>query len=324
MDIYFTPEWGIVNQFIEPGITKIFECKTEYGIIRNQFILRRIPQLLDGKQFYDIASPYGYGGPYIVYCEEGRKEDLIKTYEGQFTAFCRENDIVSEFVRFHPVIRNDMDFKAIYHAEYDRHTVGTNLKDCTDPIQEEFSKSARKYIRRAMKAGITWDVIKAPDNVSEFVKIYLSTMDRDDANGFYYFPKEYFEECVRLFGKNIILVRALFEGRTIAEGFYITYGSIIHAHLSGTLKEYIHMSPAYIIKYATAIWGKEHGYKLIHYGGGTSSSPENSLFQFKCKFTKETIFDFYIGKKIWNSNIYKGLVVLTGKKDTEFFPAYRG
>ncbi len=324
MDIYFTPEWGAVNQFIEPGTARIFECKTEYGTIRNQFILREIPQLVEGKQYYDIVSPYGYGGPYIVFCEDGRKEELVKAYEEQFTVYCHENDIVSEFVRFHPIIRNDRDFKDIYNARYDRHTVGTNLEICDDPVKEEFSKSARKYIRRAMKAGVTWEVVQAPDNVDEFVKIYYSTMDRDNAKGFYYFPKNYFDECVKLFGDHIILVRALYEGKLIAEGFYITYGSTIHAHLSGTLKEYIHLSPAYIIKYATATWGKNHGYKIIHYGGGTSNDSENSLFQFKCKFTKETLFDFYVGRKIWNNSIYDRLVEITSKKNTEFFPAYRG
>ena len=324
MDIYFTPEWGILNQYIESGKPKIFECKTEFGIIRNQFILRNIPNLVEKKQYYDIASPYGYGGPYIVFCEDGRKNDLIKQYEEQFCLFCCENDIVSEFVRFHPIVKNYIDFKEIYDAQFDRHTVGTNLEYCLDPIKEEFSKSARKCIRRALNAGITWDVIESPTDVSEFINIYYSTMERDNAKDFYYFPEKYFEKCVELFGNHIILVRALFEGKAIAEGLYLTSGDTIHAHLSGTLKDYIHMSPAYIIKYATALWGKDHGYKLIHYGGGTSSNPKNSLFQYKCKFTKSTLFDFYIGKKIWNQEIYAKLIDLTGKKDTSFFPAYRG
>lgn len=323
MDIYFTPAWGTVNQFIEEGTAKIFECRTEYGIIKNQFILRDIPQLIDGKQFYDITSPYGYGGPYIEECEAGKKDELVHAYEKQFDDYCQKNDIVSEFVRFHPIVQNALDFKNLYSAEYDRHTVGTDLT-CDDPIQMEFSKSARKYIHRAMKAGITWEVIEAPDDVSEFVEIYYSTMDRDKATRFYYFPKEYFRECVRLFGEHIILVKAIYKGKVIAEGFYITYEKTIHAHLSGTLKEYIHLSPAYVIKYATVVWGKEHGYKLVHYGGGTANDPENSLFQFKRKFTRKTLFDFYIGRKIWNPEIYQRLVDLTGKYDTEFFPAYRG
>lgn len=324
MDIYFLPEWGVVNQFIELGEAKIFECRTEYGIIKNQFILREIPYLVDGKKYYDITSPYGYGGPYILSCDKSRRENLVKVYAEQFEDYCYKHNIVSEFVRFHPIFRNDRDFQSIYNPQYDRHTVGTNLANSIDPVQDEFSKSARKYVRRAMKAGVSWEVVEAPDNVDEFIDIYYSTMDRDDAKDFYYFPQEYFHECVRLFGEHIILVRALYEEKVIAEGFYITYRDIIHAHLSGTLKEYINLSPAYVIKYATAVWGKEHGYKLIHYGGGTSNDPENSLYQFKCKFTKNTLFDFYIGKKIWNKEIYKRLVDMTDKKEVDYFPAYRG
>lgn len=292
-------------------------------MIKNQFILRKISQKVDGKQFYDIASPYGYGGPYIVVCEDGRKDSLLREYEKEFSEYCRGHDIVSEFVRFHPIIGNGVDFRELYHSKCIRQTVGTDL-ECGDPVQEEFSKSARKYVRRALKAGVTWDVIEAPEDVSEFINIYYSTMDRDDAADFYYFSEDYFKECVRLFGEHIILVRALYEGKVIAEGFYITYGTTIHAHLSGTLKEYLYLSPAYVVKYATAVWGKEHGYRLVHYGGGTSNSPEDTLFQFKCKFTKGTLFDFYVGRKIWNHEIYGRLVEMTGKYDTEYFPAYRG
>lgn len=324
MDIYFTPEWGTVNRYIEEGEPRIFQCKTDYGIIKNLFILRKISQIIDGRQFHDIVSPYGYGGPYIERCEEGRKEDLLVEYEKQFSNFCEVNGIISEFVRFHPILGNGVDFKEIYKSEYDRHTVGTNLECSDDPVQTEFSKSARKYVRRAMEAGVTWDVIESPEDVNEFVKIYYSSMDRDNAADFYYFPEAYFNECVRLFGEHIILVRALYEDKVIAEGFYITYGTTIHAHLSGTLEKYIHLSPAYVIKYATAEWGKEHGYKLIHYGGGTTSDPENSLYKFKCKFTRKSFFDFYVGRKIWNQEIYQKLVELTGKYDTVYFPAYRG
>lgn len=323
MDIYFTPEWGKVNQYIEEGEPFIFECNTGYGVIKNQFILRKVPQTVEGNQFYDIVSLYGYGGPYIEWCREGREQSLLKEYEKKFSEYCVAHGIVSEFVRVHPIQGNSTNFKEIYGSECIRHTVGTDLTG-DDPVQKEFSKSDRKYVRRALKTGVTWDVLEAPADASGFTEIYYSTMDRDHATDFYYFPEEYFRECVRLLGDHIILVRALFEGRVIAKGLYLTYGTTIHAHLSGTLKEYIHLSPAYVVKYATAVWGKEHGYKLIHYGGGTSNNPDDSLFQFKCKFTKGTLFDFYVGRKVWNPEIYERLVEMTGKHDTEFFPAYRG
>ena len=72
------------------------------------------------------------------------------------------------------------------------------------------------------------------------------------------------------------------------------------------------------------MWGKENGYELIHHGGGRSSSEEDNLYMFKKQFAKNTKFDFYLGKKIWNQDIYNELCkVANVSKDEEYFPAYR-
>ena len=323
MDIYFTPEWGEVNKLIEHGEPFLYVFKSEVGCIKNLSVKREIPLLVDGVQYYDISTPYGYGGPYIELCADGKKEQLLGEYKAAFGQYCTENRIVSEFVRFHPIENNGKDFSAIYDARCIRQTVGTNL-ECDDPAAEEFSKSARKYIRRAIRDGITWRVTKGPQDVSQFVDIYYSTMDRDQARDYYYFSPEYFNKCLELFRENVLFVEAIYQERTIAAGFYFCYGDTIHAHLSGTLKEYLHLSPAYIIKYATAMWGKEHGYKRVHYGGGTSNSPEDPLFVFKSKFTKDTFYDFYIGRVVWNQPVYDRLVEMTGKSGSDYFPKYRG
>ena len=54
-----------------------------------------------------------------------------------------------------------------------------------------------------------------------------------------------------------------------------------------------------MLRYTAANWAKENGIYVIHHGGGTDNSSENSLYRFKKQFTKGTEFGFYIGKKIW-------------------------
>lgn len=52
--------------------------------------------------------------------------------------------------------------------------------------------------------------------------------------------------------------------------------------------------------------------------------PENGLYKFKREFGKNTEFDFYIGKKVWNEKIYKMLCEAKGADiNSMFFPAYR-
>ena len=78
------------------------------------------------------------------------------------------------------------------------------------------------------------------------------------------------------------------------------------------------------MRYAITLWGKENGYNVIHNGGGRTNSEEDSLYKFKKQFAQNTKFDFYIGKNIWNQDIYKKLCDY--KKvdiNEEFFPAYR-
>ncbi len=323
-DIYFDKNYGKLYEHTEKGKAKIFEYEDENGKISNQFIIREIPIKVDGNTYYDIVTPYGYGGPIIKKRKEGREKKLLKAYEENFKQYCKENNIVSEFVRFHPIINNALDFKELYNAVCIRKTLGTNLKDFEQPEKEEFSKSCRKNIRRALNKGITFKVTEAPNSINNFKEIYYSTMDRNNATDYYYFGDEYFSNMIKYFNKNMVLVEAIYEEKVIACGLYFIYKKIIHIHLSGTLSEYLYLSPAYMLRYAITLWGKENGYNLIHHGGGRSNSEEDSLYTFKKGFAKHTQFDFYIGKKIWNDKIYNELCNIKGiDKKEEFFPAYR-
>ena len=321
-DIYFEPAYA---SLYSSSYNKVVEFKheNEFGLITNLFIKRTIPiSTHDGKDYFDLITPYGYGGPIIHKFTD--KEKLIASYMEEFEKFTRENHIVAEFVRFHPIIGNGVDFKEAYDSIFDRKTVGTNLT-YEDVIATEFSKHKRKEIKKILKnPDISFKVDENPISLDDFIEIYYSTMDRDEADEYYYFDKNYFDKILEKFPDNIVTCKVYFKDKIIGMGVYFKYGKFLHAHLSGTLTEFIEFSPAYILKYAMALYGKEKGYELIHYGGGSSNSPENGLFKFKKDFGKNTEFDFYMAKKIWNSEVYKELCDLTGADiNSNFFPSYR-
>lgn len=322
IDLYLDKNYGKLYEKVEHGTQEIFEYEDENGKISNQFIKRVIDTQIDNIQYFDIVTPYGYGGP-IIESITGNKEELLDNYEKAFSKYAKENNIVSEFVRFHPILENALDFKNIYNAIYMRKTLGTNIEKYEDPVQAEFSKSCRKTIRQVLKSGVSYKIIEKPDNLDDFKRVYYLNMERKNAEEYYFFDDEYFNSILKYFKNDIILVEAIYREKVIAAGLYFVYNNIIHVHLSGTDTEYLHLSPAYVLKYATAIWAKEHNYKLIHYGGGLSNSEDDSLYVFKRKFAQNTDFDFYIGKKIWNKDIYKKLCEIKNVIDDGFFPAYR-
>lgn len=324
-DIYFDKNYGKLYEKSENGKAVCWEYSGAEGTVSHQFLYREIPVESGGEKWFDIVTPYGYGGPVVEKVNDGyTSDDVSAAFEKAFADYCRENRIVSEFVRFHPIAENAKDFEKVYGAQCIRHTLGTNLKDFDDPVASEFSKSCRKSIRQAINKGVTWRITPKPENIDGFKEIYYSTMDRNNATDYYYFDDEYFDNCLKYFRENIIFIEAVFEEKTIAAGLYFIYDATLHIHLSGTLSEYLYLSPAYILRYAAAMWAKENGFELIHHGGGRSNSPEDTLFLFKKQFAKNTEFEFCVGRKIWNDEVYGQLCKLTGnEEESEFFPAYR-
>lgn len=323
-DLYFDEKYGRLYEEIENGKCEVFQFYHPLGSIKHMFIKREIPLKISSQTFFDIVTPYGYGGPLIENCQESSRQELAAAFHEAFHEYCREQNIVSEFIRFQPVIDNAPDFIGCYEVIYIRNTVGTNLKEYEDPVQKEFSKSTRKNIRKAIEAGVEFRVTESPKDVKEFQDIYYATMRRNKADTYYYFDDDYFRKLIKYFGENMLLVEAFYEGQVIGAGLNFVYDRIIHTHLSGTLEEFHHLSPAYILQYALAVWGKENGIDLIHDGGGRTNSLDDNLYLFKKQFGKNTGFKFHIGRKIWNQEIYDELCKAAEEEpEADFFPAYR-
>lgn len=328
-DIYFDERYGKLYEAIEHGICKTFEYQSESGTIRHMFIKRKIDiDLQDGQTYYDIVTPYGYGGPVILQCQGDRKA-LVDEYTAQFAHYCEQEKIISEFIRFHPLLNNADDFRSVMTVENIRNTVGTNLTISDDPIQTEYSKYCRKNIRKALKNGVTYTVEHAPEDIMEFMQFYYLTMDRNDAADYYYFDEKYFRELLKELRQHIVCAKVFYEGKLIAMNICFAYGEYVHIHLSGSLVEYLRMSPNYVLEYAICEWAIQHGYQCIHHGGGRSNDEHDKLFEFKRQFGQNTLFQFSVGKKVWDKAVYDKLTERAAKSspatgdNTNYFPAYR-
>ena len=324
-DIYFNPEYGKLCELIEEGTCCQYILNSDAGTIRNQYIKREAPYIIDGQKFFDIVTPYGYGGPVIEKCTD--RNSLIQEYEKDFARYCAENNIICEFIRFHPIICNYKDFGAIYQTEYSRHTVGTNLEEFDDPVQSEFGKSARREVRKAEAAGVNCIINPHPEQLEDFRRLYEETMDRNNAGSMYYFPDEYYKGLTTTLRENVLEIQAVYQKETIASEIYFISNRIMHAHLLGSSYKLLEIGGGAILEATAARWGKEHGYKYIHHGGGRTSAEDDPLYLYKKKFGKHTEFDFYTGKRIWNENIYNQILSLRtaeGKPiNPVYFPAYR-
>jgi serine/alanine adding enzyme len=318
-DIYFTYEFFLSSLLVDGGEPILFFYEDENGKVAYPFIKREIPNLKN-KVYYDITTPYGYGGPLIQII--GDKEQFLEQFRKKIKSYCEKNDIVSEFIRFHPLLENQMGLDRYLDISYIRNTIYMDLGGSEEQIMKLPGKT-RNMVRKAERNGVIIEKINSIENLELFSIIYNSTMDRNEASDYYFFEKKYFHDLIELLDSNIQMFGAYFEGKLISATLIFNYGEFIHYHLSGALREYLNLGTSNLLIQKVAEWGNENGYKTFHLGGGYSGN-EDSLYRFKKSFTKTEPLSFYIGKKVHDKEIYQMLVNEKYiKEDNGYFPLYR-
>ncbi len=266
-------------------------------------------------EYFDISTPYGYGGWLI----EGENTDgLFSNYDN----WCKNNGIISEFVRFHPLIKNHIQCTSFYNTVV-LGSVVTMPLESPELIWSNLTSKNRNMIRKAEKNGIEIFNGSFPSIYKEFKNIYNSTMDKDQAESYYYFDDSFYESILNDLPDNARVFYAKLGDNIIAASIMLICGSRMNYHLSGSLKEYSSLAPSNLLLYIAALWGNENSCKTLYLGGGVGSS-EDSLFKFKKVFNRNECTDrFVIGKKIFIQNKYDFLLELRGDIESSFFPAYR-
>lgn len=341
-DIYFTPEYikiyekdynPVINEsFCGEATLFFFGNEDEYVIL--PFLKRNINNFeflkKEGrtKQLYDIISPYGYSGP-LIRCKDERKKGMIKGFIDALEDYCIENDIITGFFRFHPLLKNHELIQDFEEVEEKNNTVYIDLTLPKEELLRNLNKKTRNLIKKAEKEGVTIEILDPEKYIGEFTELYLGTMRKNTANERYYLPKEFFENTVRLLKENIILVGARYEGNIISASLFMHKYHFMHYHFSASDKSFLKLSPNNLLLWKTILWGKEKGYKKMHLGGGITNDANDSLFHFKAGFSKATA-RYYQQKRIYDNNLYKELCELKfmeekGKKSeiNNFFPGYR-
>lgn len=319
-DIYFQERYGELYEEHEEGEVQTFEYHSDYGTVKNLFIKRKIPVNLSEKDYYDITTPYGFGGP--VTFDVKNLEKLLSGYFNSFSEYCRENNIVSEFIRFHLLENNDV--MQYYYGE--TMLVGMNIaRNLKKPLWQDCHKSIKRDFKKSEKNNLEVLFDTEGAYLEEFLTVYYATMNRNDATDYYYFDKAFFEKMNENLKGNYVYAYVLLDGKVISASLNLYGKKYAYGFLGGTLSEYYSLTPAAYLEIQSIKWLQEQGLEYYILGGGYEE--DDGIYKFKKKFAKTGIYPFHIGKKIHNKEIYDQLVeahhLKKQCKETSFFPAYR-
>lgn len=266
--------------------------------------------------FFDFSSPYGYGGWLI----DGKETAQLFI---EYMQWCRENGIVSEFTRFHPVLENHIEVAGYYDIVTLGNTVTLDLAS-PEVIWANLTSQNRNKIRKAKKNDVKIYHGHYPEIYEIFREIYNSTMDKDNADEYYYFKNDFYKSILEELSQNAQVFYADYYGKIIAVSIMLMANGRMNYHLSGSLREYSNLAPINLLLYEAALWGCANGCKTFYLGGGVGSKDDN-LYVFKKSFYRGGNFHkFYIGKKIFNQEMYDQLVGMRDEVSADgYFPEYR-
>ncbi|GAB4274841.1 MAG: hypothetical protein Kow0029_15470 [Candidatus Rifleibacteriota bacterium] len=297
---YYRFEYCALAEANGEGKAKALYYKNETGSVFYPLLFRQVPEKLSSNKLLDLESPYGYGGPIF----SNYHPDLINAFHKAHHDFCLETDIIAEFVRLNPFVRNHEAYQSLNCIESNRTTVQINVEGATlSDIYAKASPAKRRNLKKAIASGLTYRKCTP----GEFLTCYLQTMKNLGADNYYLFSEEYFAALADL-PEEMCMFRCCetSNGRIAAAAVFLLDETSMHYHLGGSVKELLLLRPNDFLMFKAAEEASELKKKLLHLGGGLTNHENDALFRFKKGFSNE-ILPFYIAKIIHQPQIYQQL-----------------
>lgn len=322
IDVFFLSEYGKLYDNVDKGVCTKFIFSNNSGSIQNMVIKRPVPWVIDGIQFYDVTTPYGYGGPVIT--AGNASSDLISDYYDAWNKYCENERIIAEFIRFHlfdnEALKNAFPGKVNHVTD----NVVRKLDISLDEMWMEFERKVRKNIKRARNNSLFVTTDVTGEHLDTFISIYYKTMKRNGAKRYYYFDMSYFKQIVESLKNHFMFFHVWKDDVIISTELVLYSDRYVYSFLGGTLAEYYLERPNDLLKYEIIKWAKETNHKYFILGGGYGAN--DGIYRYKKAFAPGADVPFFIGTRIINEVVYSRLAEIKKKEgggDNSFFPVYR-
>ena len=299
-DTYFTEEYVKIYETANDEAV-CYVCSEGEQLLLFPYLRRKF--IYKGCEYFDFETAYGYGGPIANTKDEG----FITRALQAFAEYCKGNNYVCGFVRFHPLLNNISCYGTIGKLLVDRPTVGVNLDLAIDEVwMQELTSKNRNTIRKAISNGLEFICDYEFKYLKEFIALYNRTMNKVGADDFYLFPDTYYQKWRE--NINDSFLGTVKYGDTVVAGAIFFYSKEYgHYHLSGSNPEYLYLNPNNLLLWEAIKELKIKDVKKFHLGGGSTLDENNSLLEFKSRFSKNR-YIFHIGKTMFNQDLYTEIV----------------
>jgi len=298
-DINFLPKWYKSWQEYEQATPQCIVAEMDGIIFVYPFFIKPIQGYDLDKTFYDIQTAYGYGG--VITNHTGIQDSVIDKFNREVNSWLIDNNVVAEFIREHPLL-----YQCRRDADYTRVRQNVYIEPSAEYIIPE--KKARQNIHKTLNnKDISVFIDDELVYLDEFIRLYNLNTSRLNMNKYYYFTDEYFFKIRLLLRENTKLIHILYKNKIINSVIFLHHGNKGTLHLAGSDHEFQVLRTNDLMYYSAINLSYKMGLDILNIGGGTSTNEDDSLFNFKKKFSN-VHRDVMVGKKIINQPVYKNLI----------------
>lgn len=318
--IYIHTNWNKLQEKQEGGEAVDFVFTSSFGEISYSFI-KRFAREYNGKKYYDIVTPRGELGHQIHVKDKGDESNLVSEFNIAFQEYCDQNAIIAEFIKYDP-------WNDVSHYFADFYEIKKYGKLYCIDIQKDFlnqviSNDKRYDIRKALESNLRVEFDFNGKTIKDFVNLYGYTEDKYRVSSYYHLTENFIQNYFELLGDKVFIANCYFEDVLVSSMLILLGEDIAHYHFSANNPHYKSLRGNILLLYKCMEYCKALNKKLFDLGGAI---PNSSLERYKEKLIKKDnryLYEYNVGKKIRNREIYDIFVKDTNIKNQNYFPLYR-
>lgn len=329
-DVYYRP--GYCRAYDVAGQGRAGALLVEADGVRA--LLPLLFRELPAEGLTDALTPYGYGGLMLAEDAEWPSPEQVIGLLTELQKWCRANDVVSIYVRLHPLLRQERWLAVEGNADFDLHrltqTIGLDLSnwDVEREAISTLSKGRRsdlKYARKSLRISWASEGGTQVRDLQIFRDLYEGRMTEIGASRFYHFSEEYYSALLEGLGDALDICIAWAGTEAVGAALFMTDRVNAHYHLSASSAVGREHKATTLILNAAAGMARSKGCRRLHLGGG--AAPGDTLAAFKESFGGE-VFEYFtlgiVGDRVRYDELVRRRFEQQGSPSAAyFFPAYR-
>ncbi len=228
-------------------------------------VLRSAVDSCRSKPLLDLVSP-GYNGPTFV-GNPSDGQNLLLRYRQSVDGWCREHNVITEFVRIHPMSTTVAFWEGIESLNKASDVIYVDLREGYDAAWKNYSSKRRQEVRRAARNGAAMCIVPADEvHINRFVELYDTTMSRKQAKSVYFYSREFFVDLFDKLKEQTLLVEAYAGDQLASSTIFFLGHRCVWAQYEGTVPS-VRDSDANLYKTDRMIaWSAEHRYNYLFAG----------------------------------------------------------